>query len=63
MGSREWKLYEFITRNFLGCISNDAIYDAVKVNFVVGEEEFKLKGQILIEPGFLDIMPWHKMSD
>ena len=24
---REWRLYNFITRNFLACISEDAIYD------------------------------------
>lgn len=63
LGAREWKLYEFITRSFLGCISPDAKYDAVKVTFEVGEEFFKLKGLILLDPGFLEIMPWHKKSD
>ena len=27
LGEREWKLYQFISRNFLGSISSDAIYD------------------------------------
>lgn len=63
LGGREYKLYEFITRSFLGCISFDAVYDAVKVDFKVGSEEFKLKGQILLEQGFLEIMPWHLKGD
>jgi DNA topoisomerase-3 len=33
LGGWEWKLYDFITRNFLGCISSDAKYDEVKVLF------------------------------
>ena len=44
--------------NFLGCISKDAVYDSVKTVLMIGEEKFKLKGQILIESGFLDVMPW-----
>lgn len=31
LGEREWRLYKFITRNFLGCISQDALYDQVNV--------------------------------
>ena len=27
LGEREWKLYNFITRNFFGSISPDASYD------------------------------------
>jgi len=44
--------------NFLACISKDAVYDSVKTVLLIGEEKFKLKGQILIDPGFLDVMPW-----
>lgn len=33
LGDREWKLYNFISRNFLASISPDAIYDEVKVWF------------------------------
>jgi DNA topoisomerase-3 len=30
---REWKLYSFISRNFLGSIAADASYDSVRVLF------------------------------
>ena len=60
LGDREWKLYNFITRTFLGCISRDAIYDEVMIEFDIGGEEFKLRGQIMQDPGFLEVMPWMK---
>jgi DNA topoisomerase IA len=44
--------------NFLACISKDATYDAIKTVLLIGEEKFKLKGQIMREAGFLAVMPW-----
>ena len=37
----EWKIYSFITRSFLGCISSDATYDACAVMVECGGEQFK----------------------
>lgn len=59
LGEREWRLYSFITRNFLGCISGDASYDVVKVFVDIGGEIFKIKGQNIAELGFLEVMPWN----
>ena len=47
----------------MACISKDAIYDAIRTVLLIGEEKFKLKGQILREPGFLDVMPWQRHAD
>jgi DNA topoisomerase III len=33
LGDREWKLYQFITKTFLGSISDDAVFDQVRVEF------------------------------
>jgi len=64
LGDREWKLYQFITKTFLGSISDDAVYDEVRVLFSVGPiEAFKLKGTVLKKPGFLEIMTWQTTSD
>lgn len=52
---RELKVYEYITINYLACISRDATYDAIRMVLLIGEEKFKLKGQILLDPGFLDV--------
>jgi DNA topoisomerase-3 len=58
LSDREWRVYSYITRSFLGCISRDAIYDAVAVMFETGGEQFTLKGKVLLDPGFLEIMHW-----
>jgi len=38
----EWRIYEFIAKSFLGCISTDATYDSVAVVFEAGDEVFKV---------------------
>jgi DNA topoisomerase III len=54
----EWKIYSYVTRHFMGCVSPDAIYDSVAVMFESAGEQFNLKGKVLKEEGFLEIMHW-----
>ena len=63
LGDREWKVYEFIAKNFLGSISSDATYLAVEAVFTVGREEFVMTGTKLIKEGFLRIMKWLSEGD
>ena len=63
LGDREWKIYSFITRSFLGCISTDATYDSCAIMLECGGEQFKTTGRVLIKPGFLEIMNWHSGED
>ena len=58
MRDRDLKIYEYITANFLACISDDATYEALRCELLIGEEKFKLKGQLLKSEGFLEVMPW-----
>jgi len=60
---RELRVYEYITANFLACISKDATYRGLRAELLVGEELFKLKGQNIVDSGFLDIMPWQIHAD
>jgi len=60
---RELRIYEYIASNFLACISKDGSYDAIRTELLIGEEKFKLKGQILTDPGFLDVQPWQRHAD
>lgn len=60
---RELKVYEYITTNFLACISKDATYQGIRADLMIGEEMFKIKGQNVVESGFLDIMPWQRHAD
>ena len=57
------KIYEYITSNFLACISKDATYQAIRTELLIGDEKFKMKGQILIDPGFLSVQPWQIHAD
>ena len=59
----ELRVYDYITSNFLACISQDATYDAVRTEFMIGDEKFKMKGQILLDPGFIEIQPWQRHED
>ena len=38
LGDADWKIYSFITRSFLGCISTDATYDACAIMLESGGE-------------------------
>jgi DNA topoisomerase-3 len=60
---RELKIYEYIASNFLACISKDATYIGVRATLNIGDEDFKLKGQIVVNPGFLEVMPWQQHAD
>ena len=63
LGGLERKVYDYITSNFLACISPDAKYSGIRTELLVGEERFKLKGQILTDEGFLAVMPWQRHTD
>lgn len=60
---RDLKVYEFITSNFLACISSDASYDNIRTEVLIGDEKFKMKGQILTNLGFLEVQPWSRIAD
>ena len=53
LGYRDQKIYDYITANFLACISDDASYESVRTEMIIGDEKFKMKGQRLLDPGFI----------
>lgn len=63
LGYREQKIYDFITSSFLACINEDAVYEAIRAELLIGDETFKLKGQHLLRPGFIEVMPWQRHGD
>jgi len=63
LGYREWQIYQFIAKSYLGSISSDATYDSAAVMFDCNGEQFKVQGKVLIKPGFLEIMNWHLGED
>jgi DNA topoisomerase-3 len=58
-----WRMYDYITRTFLGSISSDAKAKSTTLEFQVASEIFYTDGQILVSKGHLEIMPWLESSD
>lgn len=58
-----WRLYDYITRHFIGTLSGDCKYEQTVINFAIGEEKFTKNGATVLDPGFTEIMPWLAMSE
>ncbi|CAO3611618.1 unnamed protein product [Cunninghamella echinulata] len=58
-----WRVYDFITRNFIGSLCPNLKYTFTSVTFKIGEELFECKGSQVTSPGFAKIMHWIKVSD
>lgn len=58
----EGRLYDYICRHFLSTISRDASLLKTKVIFESAGHLFSLSGTAIIDPGFIAITPWVKLS-
>ncbi|CAG8432833.1 7321_t:CDS:10 [Diversispora eburnea] len=58
-----WKVYNYITRHFLGSVSSNQKYLKTNVIIKIGDENFETSGTRTTEPGFTTIMNWHSKSD
>ncbi|OHT04075.1 DNA topoisomerase 3 [Tritrichomonas foetus] len=52
------RIYNFIARHYLACVSKDALGEETAVTFDVTDEFFTTKGLFIIERNFLDIYPY-----
>lgn len=59
----DWRVYDYITRHFIGSVSPDCRFDKVKCRFGIGDENFSYAGKRLQSPGFALIMPWLAVRD
>ena len=59
-----WKIYDYITRNFLGSISPDLKYEHLCISIDIGDEKFTKSGNTAL-PGFnfTQIMDWQAMQN
>lgn len=53
-----WRLYDFITRSFIGSISPGLKYTTTNVTFAIGNEKFDCQGTKVTSPGFTSVMHW-----
>ncbi|RHZ74167.1 hypothetical protein Glove_227g145 [Diversispora epigaea] len=58
-----WKIYNYITRHFLGSVSSNQKYLKTNVIIKIGSENFEISGTRTTEPGFTTVMNWHSKSD
>ncbi|KAI1772366.1 prokaryotic type I DNA topoisomerase [Hypoxylon cercidicola] len=59
---REKKIYEFVTRRFLACCSEDAKGVATDVDILLGEESFHAHGVVVLERNYLDVYVYEKWT-
>lgn len=57
-----WKLYDYITRHFIGTLSKDCKYLSTKATFIINEEVFTTSGKTLLDPGFTKVMTWQELG-
>jgi DNA topoisomerase-3 len=59
----EGRLYEYVTRRFLACCSEDAKGVATDVDIQYGDEVFSAHGVIVLERNYLDVFVYDKWDD
>ena len=53
-----WRIYDYVTRHFLGSVSGDCVYRRTKASFSCAGELFTATGTAPVRPGFTAVMPW-----
>ena len=57
-GGDAWRIYDYVSRHFLGSLSADAVSKRTSVVFSAGGESFHAEGVTPMKAGFTAIMPW-----
>lgn len=63
LSAEEGRVYEFITRRFLACCSEDAKGQASDVEIEYGEETFGARGVVVLERNYLDVYPYENWNN
>lgn len=58
----EGRLYEFIVRHFLACVSQDALGHETVVDIDIAQEKFSASGLMIIARNYLDVYPYDRWS-
>jgi DNA topoisomerase III len=62
-GDNERKIYEFVVRHFLACLSQDAQGYETVVEINIADEEFVASGLQIVARNYLEVYPYDKWSD
>jgi DNA topoisomerase-3 len=63
LNDQEKRVYEFITRRFLACCSDDAKGQATDVNIQYGDEFFSAHGVVVLARNYLDVYPYENWTN
>ncbi|RDL40728.1 uncharacterized protein BP5553_00707 [Venustampulla echinocandica] len=63
LNAEEGRVYEFITRRFLACCSEDAKGHATDVEIEYGDEHFGAHGVVVLERNYLDVYPYENWKN
>uniref|UniRef100_A0A674ELQ5 DNA topoisomerase n=1 Tax=Salmo trutta TaxID=8032 RepID=A0A674ELQ5_SALTR len=58
----EQRVYEFIVRHFLACVSLDAVGQETVVEVEIAHERFSANGLMIIRRNYLDVYPYDRWS-
>ncbi|CAJ1075858.1 DNA topoisomerase 3-alpha [Xyrichtys novacula] len=58
----EGRVYEFIVRHFLACVSQDAQGQETVVDIDIAQEKFSASGLMIIARNYLDVYPYDRWS-
>nr|XP_015800866.2 DNA topoisomerase 3-alpha [Nothobranchius furzeri] len=58
----EARVYEFIARHFLACVSQDAMGQETVVDIDIAQEKFSTSGLMIIARNYLDVYPYDRWS-
>ncbi|KAM8824210.1 DNA topoisomerase 3-alpha isoform 1-T1 [Synchiropus picturatus] len=58
----EGRVYEFIVRHFLACVSQDALGQETIVDIDIAQEKFSASGLMIIARNYLDVYPYDKWN-
>ncbi|KAL0992506.1 hypothetical protein UPYG_G00094240 [Umbra pygmaea] len=58
----ELRVYEFIVRHFLACVSQDAVGQETVVEVEIADERFSANGLMIIKRNYLDVYPYDRWS-
>jgi DNA topoisomerase I len=57
------KIYELVARRFVATFSDPAVSESTRADIEAGTESYFVRGNVLVEPGFLAIYPYGRSKD
>ena len=57
------KIYELVVRRFLATFADPSVSESTRADIEAGSETYFIRGNVLVEPGFLAVYPYGRSKD